>query len=56
MWNPSTYDCQCYKACKIDKYLDIRNCSCEKRPFGKLTLACEEKILDTTKTSLEHKN
>ena len=26
MWNSSTYDCKCNKACKIDEYLDIRNC------------------------------
>ena len=30
MWNPSTCDCECNKACKIDKYLDTRNCSCKR--------------------------
>ena len=30
MWNTSTYICECNKACKIDGYLDIKNCSCEK--------------------------
>ena len=30
MQNPSTWDCECNKACKIDKYLNIQNCSCEK--------------------------
>ena len=29
MWNPSTCDWECDKACKIDKYLDIKNCSCD---------------------------
>ena len=26
MWNPSACDYECNKACKIDEYLDIRNC------------------------------
>ena len=29
-------DCEYNKACKIDEYLDIKNCSCEKRLIGKL--------------------
>ena len=41
MWNPSTCDCECNKTCKIEKYLDVKNCSCEKRLFDKLVLACE---------------
>ena len=28
MWNPSTYDYQYNKTCKIDEYLDIKNCLC----------------------------
>ena len=40
-WNPSTCDCKCSKACKIGKYLEIKNCSCKKLPFGKLVLACK---------------
>ena len=56
MWNSSTYDCECNKAYKIEKYLDIKSCSCEKFPFGKLTLACTDKMSNTTETSLEHKN
>ena len=54
MWNPSTCDCECSKACIIDEYLDIKNCSCEKRIFGKLVLACEDGILNTTETSLDN--
>ena len=23
------FDCECKRACKIDEYLDIKNCSCE---------------------------
>ena len=38
MCNPSTCDCECNEAYKIDEYLDIKNCSCEKRLIGKLVL------------------
>ena len=55
MWNSSTYDCKCNKACKIDEYLDIRNCSCEKCLIGKLVLEFEDEILNTTETSLDDK-
>ena len=51
-WILSTCDCKCNKNCKIDEYLDIKNCSCEKRLFGKLALACENEKLITTETSL----
>ena len=47
--------CESNKACKIDEYLDIRNCSCEKRLFGKLALACEDEILNTNETSFDDK-
>ena len=39
MWNPSTWNCECNKACKTDGYVDIKNCSCEKCVIGKLVLA-----------------
>ena len=48
-------NCECNKAFKIDKYLDITNCSCEKGLFGKLGLACEDEILNTNETLLNHK-
>ena len=44
--------CECNKACKIDEYLDIKNCSCEKRLIDKLVLECEDEILSTTETLL----
>ena len=56
MWNPSTCDCEYNKACKIYEYLDIKNCSCKKRLISKLVLACDNKILNTTETSLDNKN
>ena len=55
MWNSSTGDCKYNKACKIDKYLDVKNFSCKKRQLGKLALACEDQILNRTETSLEHR-
>ena len=50
MWNRSTYECECNKAFKIDGYLDIKNCSCEKHLIGKLVLKYEDEILHTTVT------
>ena len=35
MWNPITCDCDCNKSCKVEEYLDINTCSCEKRVFIK---------------------
>ena len=49
-----TGDCECNNPCKIDKYLDIKNCSCKKRLFGRLGLTCEDEIY-TTETSLDDK-
>ena len=50
MWNPSTCDCECNKAYKIDEYLDIKNCSCKKSLIVKLVLECEDEILSATRT------
>ena len=50
IWNPSPCDCESNKACKMDKYLDIKNCSIDK-----LVLACEDEILNATENSLDDK-
>ena len=55
MWNPVTCHCECNKACKIDEYLDIKNCSSKKPLSSKLVLLCEDEILNTTETSLVDK-
>ena len=39
-----------------DKYIDIKNCSCEKRLTSKLVLKCEDEILKTTETVNKNKN
>ena len=39
-WNPSTRYCECNQANKIDEYLDIKNCLCEKCLFHKLVSTC----------------
>ena len=49
-------DCECNETCKIDIYLDIKNCLYKKCLFGKLVLACENEILNRTETSLVDKN
>ena len=55
MWNPSTCDCQCNETYKSEEYLDIRKYLCKKRLFGKLTLECEDEILNTPETLLNEK-
>ena len=55
IWNPSTCDCECNKACKSNEYLDIKNCSCEERLIGKLVLECDDETLNTTETLLNDK-
>ena len=52
MWNSSTDYCEYNKTCKIDEYLDIRNCSCEKRLIWKLVL---DEILNTYEILLHDK-
>ena len=36
---------ECNKACEIDEYLDIKNCSCEKNLIDRIILAFEDEIL-----------
>ena len=48
-------DCKCNKVCKIDEYLDTKNCSCEKCLIGKLVLECEDEILNTIEKLLNDK-
>lgn len=55
MWNPSRCDFECNKARRIDEYLDIIDCLCKKRLFVKLELACEDKMLNTSVTSIDDK-
>ena len=52
MWNPSTCNCRCNKACKIDENLDSKNCyvNCLSL-IGKLLLEREDETLNTTETS-----
>ena len=55
MQSPSMCDCKCNKPNEIDEYLDIKNYLCKKRTFGKLSSACEDEMLITTKTLLNDK-
>ena len=43
------------KACKVDEYLDTKNCSSKKRLIGKLVLVREDELLNTTETSPDDK-
>ena len=55
MWNLSTCDCESSKPCTVDKYLNAKNCSCEKLLFRKFVLVYEDEILNTTENSLDAK-
>ena len=55
MWNPIACGFDCNEAFEIDEYLDIKNCSCKQRLIDKLILECENKMLNTTETSLDDK-
>ena len=50
MWHPSAGDCDCYKECKFDKYLDFKHRSCKKYLLGKFVLPCEDELLNTNET------
>ena len=52
MWSSSTCDCECDKKCKIDKYLDTKDCSYKKRLPVKLLLEYEDEILNILKPYL----
>lgn len=51
MWNPNPCYCKCDKKSKIDECLDTKNCSCKKHLFDESVFACEDEILNTTKSS-----
>ena len=55
MWQLSSCGCKCNKTCKIDDYLDIKNCSCKKFLIVKLVLERADEILETTETSFDDK-
>ena len=52
MWSSSTCDCECDKKCKIDKYLDTKDCSYKKHLPVKLVLEYEDEILNILKPYL----
>ena len=45
IWNSGACYWECNKACKIDEYLDTKQCSCEKRLIGKLVSDSEDEVL-----------
>ena len=55
MCNPIRCNWECNKACKIDEYLDTKNCSRGKRLIGKLVSAHENEILIKTENPPEDK-
>ena len=55
MWYPSTCNYECNKTFKVDYYLDNKKRLCKKLLFGKLVLAFENRILNSTVISLDDK-
>lgn len=55
MWNLSTCDCDCNKACKIDEYLGPKSCLCKKRLISKLVLQFEDEMLNTAESYTDDK-
>ena len=55
MWNPSLYDFESNRTCRLDQYLGTKKCSCEKCLIGKLVFAFEDVVLNITEKSLDDK-
>ena len=36
IWHPSNCECECDKACDVEKYLDYENCKCRKKLIAPL--------------------
>ena len=43
-WNPSNCNCECDKSCKVEDYLDFKNCKCRRKIFGELVEECNKNI------------
>ena len=48
-------DCEYNNVCKINEYIDAKNCSSEKSIIDKLVLTCEDEILNATEISFDNK-
>ena len=55
MWNLSTCDCDCNKACTIGEYLGPKSCLCKKRLISKLVLQFEDEMLNTAESYTDDK-
>ena len=44
IWNLSNCNCECYKSCDVEEYLDYKNCKCRRKIFGKLIEECSKNI------------
>lgn len=51
LWYPTRHDCECTKACKIDRYLGLKVVYAKKYLLSKLVIAYEDEILNKTETS-----
>ena len=44
IWNPSSCECGCYKACDVGEYLDYENCKWREKFVDKLVDECTETV------------
>ena len=44
IWNPSIYECECYKSCGVGKYSYYENHKCRKKLIKKLVEEGSENI------------
>ena len=44
IWNPSSCECECDKACDVGEYLNFENCKCRKKLVDKLVDECTETV------------
>ena len=58
IWNPSSCECECDKACDVGEYLNFENCKCRKKLVDKLVDECAEtaEVKLAKITSAENKN
>ena len=44
IWNPSSSECECDKACDVVEYLDYENYKCRKKLVAPLIEECTETV------------
>ena len=56
MWDSSTCACECDNWCKLDQYLDRKNCICKNKLVGRVIAECANVINETIMNNKDNKN